>query len=87
MDALQVAAEPRRRRLLDLCAEERTVGELHAAMPDVTLGAVSQHLARLRDAGLVTVRVDGRRRWYRADRGAIDAMWTGALDRLSALAR
>jgi DNA-binding transcriptional ArsR family regulator len=94
MDVWQVLAEPRRRRLVELCWEgERSVNDLHAAMGDVSLGAVSQHLARLRDAGLVQVRADGRRRWYRADRDRfhalgvpLEAMWTASLDRLAAMA-
>ena len=48
MDVWQVLAEPRRRRLIELCWEgERSVNDLHAAMGDVSLGAVSQHLGRL----------------------------------------
>lgn len=94
VDGWEVLAEPRRRRLLASCLEaERSVSELHAAMPDVTLGAVSQHLGRLRAARLVTVRTDGRRRLYRADparlaevRRGLDAMWVASLDRLAALA-
>jgi DNA-binding transcriptional ArsR family regulator len=94
MDDWDVLAEPRRRRLLATClGAERSVAELHATMPDVTLGAVSQHLARLRAAGLVRVRADGRRRFYRADphrlaevRRGLDAMWVASLDQLAALA-
>jgi DNA-binding transcriptional ArsR family regulator len=37
-----------------------------AARFDVTFGAVSQHLRALVEAGLVSVRRDGRRRLYRA---------------------
>ena len=95
MDTLAVLAEPRRQRLLQLCwTDERSVGELHEAMPDITLGGLSQHLARLREAGLVAVRRDGRRRLYRADpdalgplREGLEAMWTASLDRLGALVR
>ncbi|MGQ0617416.1 MAG: ArsR/SmtB family transcription factor [Acidimicrobiia bacterium] len=94
MDVLTVLAEPRRRRLLHLCAgAERSVTELHETMPEVTMGAVSQHLARLREAGLVTVRPDGRQRFYRSEperlrqlAAGIDAMWGAGLDRLSAMA-
>ena len=43
----------------------RSVGEI-AAHFEVTQQAVSQHLAVLRDAGLVAVRADGRRRLYAA---------------------
>ncbi|HYR62703.1 MAG TPA: metalloregulator ArsR/SmtB family transcription factor [Actinomycetota bacterium] len=95
MDLWQVIAEPRRRRLVELCWDgERSVNDLHAAMEDISLGAVSQHLGRLREAGLVQVRADGRWRWYRADREhfealrlPLEAMWTASLDRLGALAR
>jgi DNA-binding transcriptional ArsR family regulator len=95
LDALTTIAEPRRRRLLQLCwDEERSVNELHEGMPDITLGGLSQHLGRLRDAGLVTVRRDGRRRLYRADqqalgplRDGLEAMWTARLDQLGALVR
>jgi DNA-binding transcriptional ArsR family regulator len=71
MDAVRAIAEPRRREILRLCwRDERTAGEL-AGHFDVTFGAVSQHLKVLRDAGLVTVRQDGTRRWYRADRAQL----------------
>ena len=60
----EVLAEPNRRRLLDLLlAEERTVGELVAAL-DMSQPAVSKHLRVLRDAGLVEARVDAQRRIY-----------------------
>lgn len=63
--ALRALAEPSRLELLRECrAEERSVGELCAA-----LGAahhfVSRHLAVLRAAGLVSARRDGRRVLYR----------------------
>lgn len=57
-----------------------------AARFDVTFGAVSQHLAVLRDAKLVSVRKDGNRRLYRADQDALapyktilESMWTDTL--------
>jgi DNA-binding transcriptional ArsR family regulator len=90
-NALPALAEPRRQRLLELVwDEERAAGDIAAAMPEVTFGAVSQHLKILRDAGLVTVRREGRRRFYAANRGALgplatylEALWRG---RLAALA-
>src|SRR5262245_54574888 len=93
MDAVRVIAEPRRRELLRLCwRAERTAGEL-AEQFDVTFGAVSQHLEVLRDAGLVEVRRDGTRRYYRANRAALgplaeylEAQWGRQLDTLAALA-
>jgi DNA-binding transcriptional ArsR family regulator len=89
MDRLQVVLEPHRREILRLVwSEEASAGEL-AAQFDVSFGAVSQHLALLRDAGFVTVRREGTRRYYRADRerlgdlGAVlQAMWASTLDRL-----
>jgi len=65
-------ASPRRRELLRLCWEEpRSAGELAAALPDVTFGAVSQQLKILGEAGLVACTRDGRRRLYRAQRAAV----------------
>ena len=90
---MRVLAEPRRREILRLVwDDEQTAGEI-AAHFDVTFGAVSQHLGVLRQAGLVVVRRDGTRRFYRADRVALapfsallEQMWTGRLDQLAELA-
>lgn len=94
MDAVKVIAEPRRREILRLCWDaERTAGQL-ADQFEVTFGAVSQHLKVLRDAGLVTVRRDGTRRYYRANRAQLgpladylESMWATELDRLATLAQ
>lgn len=60
-----VLGEPRRREILDLLRTgERPVGDLVARLA-VTQPAVSKHLKVLRDAGLVEVRRDAQRRWYR----------------------
>jgi DNA-binding transcriptional ArsR family regulator len=92
MDALQVVAEPRRREILRLVwTKELAAGEI-AARFDVSFAAVSQHLGVLRDAGFVSVRRDGRARFYRADRKALgplrttlEKMWGASLDRLVTL--
>ena len=56
VDALEIAAEPNRRRLLHLLArQEQSVGEL-AAHFTVSRSAVSQHLLLLEQAGLVAAR-------------------------------
>lgn len=91
---LAALGAPRRREILRLVWEdEKSAGVIHGALPDVTFGAVSQHLRVLRDAGLVSCRADGRRRFYRARRralgpfkSALEAQWAGALDRLKVLA-
>ena len=65
-DVFQVLAEPRRREVLALLAdEERTAGDI-AARFDVTRQAISQHLRILLAAGLIAERRDGARRWYQA---------------------
>lgn len=64
MTAYAALAEPHRRQILDLLrAGERSVNDL---VPRLALSqpGVSKHLRVLRDAGLVEVRADGRRRWY-----------------------
>ena len=64
--ALKAIADPRRRAILRLVLEtERASGEIAQAF-DVTQPAISQHLAVLMEAGLVSVRKNGTRRLYRA---------------------
>ena len=60
---------------------------------DLTYAGVSRHLALLRDAGFVTVRRDGKQRFYRADHDGLgplkqflESFWADRLDRLAALA-
>lgn len=58
-------AEPRRREILDLLRTgERPVGELVERLT-LSQPAVSKHLKVLREAGLVEVRQEAQRRWYR----------------------
>ena len=90
LPVLPALASPRRQELLRLVwDEERCAGDLHAAMPDITFGAVSLQLKALVEAGLVTVRAEGRFRYYRARREALgpvrhelERMWDSALWRL-----
>jgi DNA-binding transcriptional ArsR family regulator len=77
MDAivLSALASPRRREILRLVwDQERSAGEIHRAMPDVTFGAVSLQLRALREAGLVDVRAADRHRHYRARRAALGSL-------------
>jgi DNA-binding transcriptional ArsR family regulator len=93
-DILQIISEPRRQEILQLVwSEEMSAGMIADAMPDVTFGAVSQHLRVLRDAKVVDVRRDGRYRWYRANQEALGPLakylaetWTDQLRRLKVLA-
>jgi len=79
MDPLQVVAEPNRRRILGLVWDRELSASEIADQFDSTFGAVSQHLTMLRDAQLVSVRKQGNRRFYRANREALEAMWRETL--------
>ena len=89
MDAslLGTIASPRRQEILRLVwNRERSAGDIRAAMPDVTFGAVSLQLKLLADAGLLAARAEGRHRFYRARRDALkdvapmlERMWDDAL--------
>jgi DNA-binding transcriptional ArsR family regulator len=90
MDAqLRALAGPKRRQILELVRErELSAGEI-ASHFAVTRPAVSQHLAVLREAGLVAERRAGTRRFYRADptglvglKQFVDRFWATGLDRL-----
>jgi DNA-binding transcriptional ArsR family regulator len=84
---LSAIASPRRREILRLLWEgERTVGDIHGAMPDVTLGAISLQLKTLAAAGLVASRPDRQQRFYRVCReraepvaAMLERMWDDAL--------
>ena len=91
---LQVLAEPNRQAILDLLREgELPVGDLVARL-GLSQPSVSKHLRVLRDAGMVTVRVDAQRRLYRIrpePLAELDAwlapyrkFWAASLDRLEA---
>jgi DNA-binding transcriptional ArsR family regulator len=91
---LALLASPRRREILRLTwRAERSAGEIHRALGDVTFGAVSQQLAALSGAGLVEVRREGRNRFYRARpeslgplRETLESLWNDALYQLKLLA-
>jgi DNA-binding transcriptional ArsR family regulator len=90
-DVLSAAAEPNRRRILQLLASgPRTVSDV-AAEFTTTRSATSQHLLVLADAGLVEAEKVGRQRIYRALpsglrrlQAEIDRFWTDELDLLVA---
>jgi len=88
-DALSAAAEPTRRRILQLLASHpRTVGDI-AAEFTITRSALSQHLLLLAEVGLVDAEKVGRQRIYRVLpsglhqlQAEIDRFWTDELDQL-----
>ncbi|HEY5420186.1 MAG TPA: metalloregulator ArsR/SmtB family transcription factor [Marmoricola sp.] len=90
LDPLTAAAEPNRRRILQLLGSEpRTVTDI-AAEFTVTRSAISQHLLVLAEAGLVEATKVGRQRIYRVLpsglrrlQAEIDRFWTNELDVLA----
>jgi DNA-binding transcriptional ArsR family regulator len=82
-DVFNAVAEPQRRAILDLlAADERPVGDIVAAL-DVAQSSVSKHLRILRDVGLVDMRRDGRRIFYRTNAAGIRPLheWTSRFER------
>lgn len=88
-------ADPSRRAIFESLADgEAAVKDLTARF-DISQPAVSQHLAALREAGLVTDRREGRCAYYRAEPKGIKplldwithyrAFWTTRIDRLERL--
>jgi DNA-binding transcriptional ArsR family regulator len=94
-DAFNAVAEASRRALLDaLGTGEATVGDLVDRV-GLTQPQVSKHLGVLRAVDVVSVRVDGRHRWYRVNGPALkpihdwvrtfERSWNTRLDRLDDL--
>lgn len=87
--ALRALADPHRRRILRLVRHDELAAGAIASHFSVTRPAISQHLAVLREAGLVVERREGTRRLYRARpagatelRGWLEAFWDDRLDLL-----
>ena len=70
--AFATLGSPRRREILRLVwNEERSAGDIHRAMPEVTFGAVSLHLRALTENGLLEMRGERQFRYYRARKEAL----------------
>jgi DNA-binding transcriptional ArsR family regulator len=91
-DLFRTLADPTRRAVFErLAAREMTVSELTTGFA-VSQPAISQHLAALRSAGLVSERRSGRFAYYRAEPDALAPLlewvdryrtfWPEKLDRL-----
>lgn len=82
-----------RRTILEMLRSgSRSVGDIASELP-VSRPAVSQHLKVLREAGLVTVEIQGTRRLYSIDpkgigslRTYVETMWDQALAQFEAAA-
>jgi DNA-binding transcriptional ArsR family regulator len=85
-DGWSALADGTRRAIVSRLAEgPQAVGQLAAELP-VSRSAVSQHLKILKDAGLVSERAAGTRRFYRLNpvavaalRDQLDTFWQRAL--------
>jgi DNA-binding transcriptional ArsR family regulator len=95
MDTFTALADPTRRQIIEcLAAGETSFGDL-ADTFDISRPAVSQHLKVLREAGIVTARVDAQRRIYRLNDDCLDEVedwlgkvrdfWSQRLDKLEQL--
>lgn len=94
MDAFAALADPTRRAIVALLARgERPAGDIAKAMR-ITPPAVSQHMAALKQAGLVRVRPEAQKRFYALAPEGVDeieawvrsikAFWEPRLDALEA---
>jgi DNA-binding transcriptional ArsR family regulator len=87
--ALRALAEPNRQAILRLVRDEpRSVNEITRHI-GISQQGVSQHLQVLREAGLVAVRRDGKRRLYEVRPQGLDSLeaflaelWPAGLRRL-----
>ena len=94
-EIFRALADPTRRAVFErLAGGEMSVSELRTGM-SVSQPAVSQHLAVLRGAGLVSERRAGRNAYYRADPQGLEpllgwieryrAFWPERIERLKAV--
>jgi DNA-binding transcriptional ArsR family regulator len=89
-DAFAAAAEPTRRRILQLLGRGPMYAGDIADRFDVTRSAISQHLGLLTEVGLVSAERQGRQRLYRVESSGIARLqaeiatfWTHELDELA----
>jgi len=90
-DAFTIIADPTRRRIIDALRDgEQQVNDVVARL-DIHQSGVSRHLRILLEAGFVSVRPEGQRRYYSlrpepfreldAWMAAYRKLWEGRLDR------
>ena len=92
-DQLRALADATRRSILQMVWETECTANEIASQFDISRPAISQHLRVLRDAGLVTMRPAGTRRYYHANhrsmtavRAWLECFWDERLARLKAAA-
>jgi len=89
--ALRALADPRRRQMLELVWDREQSPSDLAQRCRLSRPAASQHLKVLREADLISVRLEGNRRFYRARadrlaelRAMLDEFWGSRLAGLRA---
>lgn len=67
---LKVLGNAQRLRVLCLLVnQEMSVGQINEELPDLSQSALSQHLAKLREEGLVRTRREAQTIWYALEDG------------------
>src|SRR5574337_1755599 len=74
---LKALGNAQRLRVLCLLVDhEMSVGQINEQLPDLAQSALSQHLARLREEGLVTTRRESQTIWYAVAPGPAEQIIT-----------
>jgi DNA-binding transcriptional ArsR family regulator len=83
---IQAITEPRRREILSLVRDRELTSSAIASHFEISAPAISQHLKVLEESGLVVVRREGTKRYYRIRRDGfselkqyIDRFWDDSL--------
>ncbi|WP_108471177.1 ArsR/SmtB family transcription factor [Rhodanobacter thiooxydans] len=72
---LKTLGNAQRLRMLCLLLDgEMSVGQINEQLPELSQSALSQHLARLRDEGLVNTRREAQTVWYTLPAGPAHAI-------------
>jgi DNA-binding transcriptional ArsR family regulator len=67
---LKALGNAQRLRVLCLLVDhEMSVGQINEQLPDLSQSALSQHLAKLREEGLVSTRREAQSIWYTLEQG------------------
>ncbi|MBL9115958.1 MAG: winged helix-turn-helix transcriptional regulator [Verrucomicrobiaceae bacterium] len=83
MKCIEALSDPTRRQIVELLARrDQTVGEI-AEHFDISAPAISQHLKILRDAGLVTSRVDRQSRIQSLNPAGLEEIQTWLLSTMN----
>jgi DNA-binding transcriptional ArsR family regulator len=82
-DVFTAIADPTRREILRLLADEKIPVQILVRRFKVSRPAISRHLRVLRQAGLVTEQKEGRQRFYRLEADRLEEVrrWVTYFDR------